>query len=60
MSHSVGLNHHQSTYTPCPLTRRQSSGGLTHASRTNAQTLLLEPGPPLLLQLLLDLIDLLR
>lgn len=73
MSHSVGLNYHshecvrpsatiissKSTCAACPLTWRQSSGRLTHAGRPEAQTVLLEPGPPLLLQLLLDLINLL-
>lgn len=44
---------------PCPLTRRQTGGGLTHASRTDSKTLLLEPSSPLLLQLLLDLVNLL-
>lgn len=53
------ISSSKSTYAACPLTRRQSSGGLTHAGRPEAQTLLLEPGPPLLLQLLLDLVDLL-
>ena len=43
----------------CPLTWRQSRGGLSHAGRPEAETLLLKPCPPLLLQLLLDLVDLL-
>lgn len=49
----------ESTYIVSTLTRRHPSGGLTHTGRAEAQTLLLEPGPPLLLQLLLDLINLL-
>lgn len=49
----------KSTYAACPLTWRQSSWWLPHAGRPEAQTLLLEPGSPLLLQLLLDLVDLL-
>lgn len=65
MSHSYESNErahecatlaHQSFH---PLTRRQSGGGLPHVGRPEAQTLLLQPGPSLLLQLLLDLIDLL-
>lgn len=74
MSHSVGLNYHSHECVlpsitlahpslhmlHVPLTWRQSSTGLTHAGGPKAQTLLLEPGPPLLLQLLLDLVDFLR
>lgn len=41
------------------LTWRHSSWWLTHVCRAEAQALLLEPAPPLLLQLFLDLVDLL-
>lgn len=40
------------------LTWRHSSRRLTHVGRAEAETLFLEPAPPLLLQLLLDLVDL--
>lgn len=73
MLHSAGLNFHshecvrpsgtiissKSTCAACPLTWRQSSGRLTHAGRHKVYIVIPDPGLPLLLQLLLDLINLL-